>query len=230
MKNDLLVTEIESSIEKSDSLQEICSQLISFWETKDREDRVKYFKTVLQKMSFNDFCDDESSMNPDIKDVSDERLNELLRLSNTLISKLVERRVSEDDFYLELSNRLWDDVVLPTHEDRTAFLIFLWIDSRIPYYQIGHGIMINEDEFKTIINKIALEINKGSFIINANIPYKTQRASLLMEIANQLANDNERIVFWGVLIGRIKDECRALLSALEQRNPKNLLNGGNTSV
>lgn len=164
-----------------------------------------------------DWVDEISPAFLKLDTIPEDRVSELVRLVNTLMEKQIEKRVSEETFYTELWKRVWDDIVLPTHEDRTAFLQILWGDARIPYFQIDEGRSLQEEEFKRIVDKIHLALQKGEFIMNANIPYKSQRASLLIDVANSLDGDAERIVFWGVLIGNLRSEINALLSMLSDK-------------
>lgn len=212
-----MATEIKAAVPGKDFLQEICSELMTFFEQKGREEGLDYFKTLLQEMSPYDWVDEvtQEFLNFDI--VSKKRISELMRLINTLMVKQIGKRVSEEDFYTDLWARVWDDIVLPTHEDRAAFLQILWSDARIPYFQISEGCSIPKEEFERIVEKIQSALRKGEFIVNANISYKSQQASLLMEIANSLDGDEERIVFWGILIGNLRAEIGTLRSMLSEK-------------
>lgn len=57
-----------------------------------------------------------------------------------------------------------------------------------------------KNRIRSIINKIQESINKGFFILSEELDYKTQRSSLLLDVANKLESDDERIVFWAVLL------------------------------
>lgn len=214
-----MASEIRAAIGEKDSLHEICSGLITFFEEKGDETGLRYFKTVLKEMTPYDWVDEISPDFIDFETVSEERVSELVRLIDTLLEKQVKKRVTEETFYAELWERIWDDIVLPTHEDRTAFLQILWADFRIPYFQIDEGVSLSEEEFKSIVDKINPSLQKGQFIMYANIPNKTQRASLLIDVANGLDGDVERIVFWGVLIGSLRAEINTLLSMHSGEGP-----------
>lgn len=209
-----MAAEIKEAIIEKDTLYEICSELITFFESKDSETGLDYFKVFLRNMTPYDWVDELTSDFLNSDNMPKERTSELARLINTLMEKQIEKRVSEETFYKELWTRLLDEIVLPTHEDRTIFLQILWSDFRIPYFQIGEGCFIQEEEFKRIVDKLYPDLQKGEFIMNANIPYKSQRASLLIEIANGLDEDTERIVFWSVLIGSLRSEINMLRSIL----------------
>ena len=208
-----MISDIREAVGAKGSLQEICSGLVTFLSGKKDEGLI-YFKTVLTQMSVYDWVDEISSEFLEFDIVPDSRLPEIIRLENNLISKQIEKRVSEEEFYAELWKRLWDDVVLPNDEDRIAFFQILWTDNRIPYFEIGEGNIIQEDDFQKIRKKIAPAIQKGKFIMDANLKHKTQWSSLLMELANSLEDETERVVFWAVLIGSLRDKIKALFSMM----------------
>ncbi len=215
-----MVSEIRAAIDRSgekDSLAKMCGGLVAFLEEKGKEAGFDYFKTVLLDMSPYDWIEDVSPTFLAQDAVSRERMSELARLVDTLIAKQIEKRVPEETFYTELWERMWDDVVLPTREERAAFLQGLWGDPRIPYFKIEEGRVFQEDEFQKIVEKIHPALQKGEFIMNANIPTKSQRASLLLELAGELEDEDERIVFWGVLIGELRAKFHAALSALADK-------------
>ena len=210
---DSMISDIREAVETKGSLQEICSGLVTFLSEKEDEGPI-YFKTVLAKMSVYNWVDYVSPEFLSLNIVPNSRLSELMRLVDNLISKQIEKRVSEEKFYSELWKRLWDDVVLPNDEDRIAFFQILWMDPRIPYFEIGEGSIIQDDDFQKVIKKITPVVQKGMFIMNANLRRKTQWSSLLVELANSLEDETERIVFWAVLIGDLRDKIKALFSAM----------------
>ena len=104
---------------------------------------------------------------------------------------------------------------------QAIFLQCLWLDNRIPYYQLGEGRHIgNNEEFKRIYKEIEPSLNKGRYIINAKLQYKTQRASLLMEIADSLDTDEQRMVFWASIIDGMRMTIRYLHKSLEEKNAR----------
>lgn len=215
--NKLIISEIREIVGDKKSAQEICSELVALFEKKGIEDGFVYFKVVLLDMSFYDWVENVSEEFLEISSAGSSRVLELMRLANNLISNQIEKRVTEEMFYAELWKRLWDDVVLPTREDRIIFFQILWLDTRIPYFQIGEGLALSEDEFQKVIERIRPALQKGEFILNANLKSKPQRGSLLLEIADSLDKDVERSVFWGMLIGNLRGQIKALLSVLSDK-------------
>lgn len=215
--NESIISEIREVVGDKKSAQEICNEIVALFEKKGIEDGFAYFKAALLEMSFYDWVEDVSAEFLEIDSAKNNRTGELMRLVNNLISNQIEKRVTEETFYAELWKRLWDDIVLPTHEDRMIFFQILWLDTRIPYFQIDKGLILSEDDFQKVVEKIRPALQKGEFILNANVKYKSQRGSLLLEIADSLDKDVERSVFWGMMIGNLREQIKALLSALSDK-------------
>lgn len=212
-----MITDIRESVGAKNSLTEICSGLVTFLSEKKADEGLNYFKTVLTQMSVYDWVDDASPEFLEFDIVPNSRLSELMRLVDSLISKQIEKRVSEENFYAELWKRLWDDIVLPSDEDRVAFFQILWMDTRVPYFEIGEGQIIGEDNFRKVAERITPALQKGEFIMNANLRYKTQWAGLLLELAKSLEDETEQVVFWAILIGRLREKIKVLLSAMSDK-------------
>lgn len=215
--NESIISEIREVVGDKKSAQEICNEIVALFEKKGIEDGFAYFKVALLEMSFYDWVEDVSAEFLEIDFAKNNRAGELMRLVNNLISNQIEKRVTEETFYAELWKRLWDDIVLPTHGDRMIFFQILWLDTRIPYFQIDKGLILSEDDFQKVVERIRPALQKGEFILNANVKYKSQRGSLLLEVADSLNEDVERSVFWGVMIGNLREQIKALLSALSDK-------------
>lgn len=103
---------------------------------------------------------------------------------------------------------------------RATFLQTLWMDNRIPYYQLDEGCIMGNDQYRKIIDTIRPSLKKGTFILNANLKYKTERASLLLNIAKELGSEEEQIVFWAFLIDKLREKVRILNKSLEEERAK----------
>lgn len=127
---------------------------------------------------------------------------EFLTLENRVVFNLTQTRVSAETFYRSLWEKLNDQTLISNQGGKTAFLFSLRIDNRIPYFELEEGCIMDDQRYKELVDKLQPAIAKGSFILSINLKYKTQRASLLMDVAKGLADEEERTVFWAVLLGR----------------------------
>ena len=70
------------------------------------------------------------------------------------------------------TDKLNDQDLFPDADDRTALLFSLWLDRRIPYYQLGESCSMDNDEYRERIQKLAPELKKASFIIYSGLQQK----------------------------------------------------------
>ena len=141
---------------------------------------------------------------------------ELTDLEKRIVSNLIDSNIEESAFYSELCTKLGDDTLLSSIEDKAIFLALLWEDPQIPYYQLEEGRVMDNKQYGTIISKIRDPLDKAFFILNAKLHYKTQRSSLLIKVANTLENEDERIVFWAVLLDVQNKQIQELYKALDE--------------
>lgn len=213
------------SLSPKASLTEVCLEVVEkINEAKENsETQLTIFKTFLTLFDIGDFSLDAKNT-PEIfaaKGETEQDIDVIIGVANNVISNLVERKVTEDDFYINLLNRLLDHGFLQNELRQAIFLQCVWLDNRIPYYQLGEGSHIgNNEEFKRIYKEIEPSINKGRYIINAKLQYKTQRASLLMDIADSLDTNEQRMVFWASIIDGMMLTIRYLHKSLDEKNTR----------
>lgn len=213
------------SLSPKASLTEVCLEVVEkINEAKENsETQLTIFKTFLTLFDIGDFSLDAKNT-PEIfaaKGETEQDIDVIIGVVNNVISNLVERKVTEDDFYINLLNRLLDHGFLQNELRQAIFLQCVWLDNRIPYYQLGEGRHIgNNEEFKRIYKEIEPSLNKGRYIINAKLQYKTQRASLLMDIADSLDTNEQRMVFWASIIDGMRMTIWYLQKSLDEKNAR----------
>lgn len=187
------------------SLYDICADFTSMLEACGAEDGPLLLRDFLEGLAISDLAGEELTEEfLQIDSARKAELQEFLSLESRVVSNLAQSRVSVEEFYRSLWEKLNDDTLIADRNGRTAFIFFLRIDSRIPYFELGEGCVMEDEKYKALVDKIQPAIAKGSFILSANLKYKTQRASLLMDVARELESEEERIVFWAVLLGRFR--------------------------
>lgn len=203
----------------SDTLYHVCQRFISFVKQKDESERTLYLQEFLANIQLKDFGD---KLQPSffVFDISDPRFKESLAMENRIVSNMIESHVEEAAFYQALSDKLNDDVLLPSSDDKALFLMVLWQDARIPYYKLEQGLILDNDTYKNIIAKLKEPLSKAGFILSTKLDYKTQRSSLLLAISKEL-NSEEEVVFWAVILDQQRRQIQLLQELLEEYKKQN---------
>ena len=192
----------------NDSAQNACAAVWDLIQAQAPEEGKEYFKTFLSQVYLEDVYKKAGR-----GFLSDEVIRKMVEkigdLGNRVVINLVKQGLPEDEFYANLWEKIGDTALLPDREAQIAFLGSLWMDAHIPYYQIGEGCMMDEEEFARIKAKIWPTMKKAFFIMTAPLKQRTQRMSLLMELAEGLADDRERAVYWACIINRVQGSTRS---------------------
>lgn len=194
------------------SLYHVCSLFILHMEDWPTQDWPEYLRVFLDQITLTDLTKSKTESYVQFADIPQEDFNELSSLKNRVISNLIRSNVPEIQFYQTICEKLTDSSLIPTPKGQAIFLQLLWLDRRIPYFHLDDGVAMDNEKYKSIIDKIQPTIDKGYFILNTHLQYKTQRSSLLLNLADSLENEDERIVFWAVLLSRLLQREQILLS------------------
>lgn len=148
-----------------------------------------------------------------------EQARDIARLTNQILLNLIQSNPPEPDFYHALWLKYCDDLLVPDGEAQSVFLQCLWMDLRIPYFHRGsEGCTMDDDEYREIYQKLKPEtLKKAQFYLSVRFRQKTQRTSLLMDLADSLDSDRERAVFWSFVITRIAASAQMYRKAEQAR-------------
>ena len=172
------------------------------------EEQKSYFSVFLSEIYIENLniSDDDRFLSDDVRD----RITEdIYSLANRIVANLVRQRLPEESFYENLWEKISDETLLPDKQAQISFLMRLWLDPRIPYYQVGEGCTMDDDEFSRIRDAVWPAIKKALFILAIPFSQKTQRMSLIMELADGLKDDKEKAVFWAGIMSRLTESSRS---------------------
>ncbi|MDO4413650.1 MAG: hypothetical protein Q4C20_01090 [Erysipelotrichaceae bacterium] len=153
-----------------------------------------------------DASDLDLSQLDDHFNLSDEnyfKFTEAGKITRRILRNLISTNVDEDEFYEKLWNKFNDTDLFPDDDERKAFLLTLWFDVRIPYYQLEESCSMEDDEYEKSLWELSPELKKARFIIYSEFEQKTQRTSLLMALADTIKDYRLRVVFWSRVISLI---------------------------
>ena len=195
--------------EEANGLSDVIDLLYRYIMDKEEQQRRKSFEWVLTDISL---------LNLEKTDWGDyiPELEEMLRQGNSVyematkkVASLVQQQTDKEVFYDVLWTMFTDDNFLSTDEDKKAFLLTLWLDSRIPYFKVGEGIEMDEEEYSQRRIKLAEVLAKATFITSLKMNQKTKKASLLAEEADLLQDERDKAVYWSIVMSAIEAQAES---------------------
>ncbi len=195
---------------------EVCTEFY-FNYLKDEKDKgiaFSLFRHLIAKDIFSDcsYCLEN-------KELSDEDYAKC-RKNNGLVEKavdsLIEKGVTEDEFYSQIWTSVYDNIVFNSDEDKIGILFCLVTNPKIPYFQMKKPIVTAEEkDLEKIVEKYYHEAQKGQFIMNMDYENKLETSVHLISLLDTIEdNDGKSVVLVGAL-NVLYDRISTLMEILE---------------
>ena len=96
----------------------------------------------------------------------DEVLNEVYRFMNKVVNNLVKSNPDENTFYGCLLEKINDNTIFESDIKKSVAIMSLKINRKIPYFELGERLTLDDDDYNTIINSKILITNTLILTIN----------------------------------------------------------------
>lgn len=119
------------------------------------------------------------------------------------------------EFYKQLwknihNNSLWNEI------EKKAFVIYyIAIDTRTPYFNIGSGLKMSNDDFLHLQDKLSEKIQKFHFVNDLKYEQKTEKASLICNLLEELETLEEKAVLMSYIIKYYEDRTERIIRQLK---------------
>lgn len=137
-------------------------------------------------------------------------------LVDALINNLILCHYKKEKFYEELWEKVINSDLLFDSKDVKIYAIGrIWSDARIPYFCVGDGIKMSNEEFIAIIENKKELLQEANFVLNCKYEQRTETGSLLLDILERCDNNKEK----AVVMARILDilEKKVVLSVFRDQ-------------
>lgn len=138
------------------------------------------------------------------------------KLTDAILEKTLIKGVSKAVFYQQLWNGMVYSSLFDTIDSKIFFIYYIWIDVRIPYFELNDGLKMSDQEFKKISQNVLEDIKKARFIIRTNkFKSRTEQAAVLLELIDSYEdNEKERTVLFAHIVNFLQKSAAA--SRLEE--------------
>lgn len=177
------------------------------------EERFEYFRLFLTDVRLDDIFGGDPQA--DYSSVIGSITTDIRLLVTRVIENLLLQKLEEEAFYKKLYEKICDASLLPDETAQTAYLAGLKLDPRIPYYRLDDGCTMSDEEYVSIQEKILPYLSRAYYVLSYPFRQKTQVASHLMDIADEISDRGERTVYWANIIAALRRAQSALSLAKE---------------
>lgn len=199
-------------------LYEICKLSMSLLE-ENPETAQEGFEYFLTKISLPRYNPEE--IPEELFDIKEDEIdlptqNRIREMASQVIKALIFQDVSVETFYTEIWKRISDKLLVSDSYQKAFFLYRMWMDPRVPYYQLGLGHIMDKETYKERVKQVMLPYRKMLFVMSAGYPRRTQKVSILMKIAEEIPDYEQRMVFWALTFEKLERQIAELKQQVQE--------------
>ena len=174
------------------------------------EDPSAVLRKILQFDAHPIGAEDDNS--PDIMSSEDENRikRSYYRLTREVTRVLAMENLPTDEFYKKLYSRIFDSDIFP--DDKNVKIVLLRILAEdaieVPYFQAEQTLDMDNEDFQTAVERVDHYITQALHMLNRHFDSRTMEASQLCRIASEISDEDDRIVYWAVIISILKDAAK----------------------
>lgn len=117
-----------------------------------------------------------------------------------ILKTLLMSSYKKEKFYKKLWEQISESTLLDNEKLKVFAIYYIWIDARVPYFELSSGIKMSGDQYREIRKRILREIQKSRFILSVPVDQKTERASRLVELLDSMMNQEEKAVLMAQIL------------------------------
>lgn len=183
------------------STPERCMILYQKLLSRDEDDNYIIFREIIENK--NQIANGEKKVPDELSRKIDVLYVKYFSYLQELVFLLVREYYDRETFYSKLYAKVFrSDLLAKTDNEKWIMLFFLADGIKgLPYYPFKKNIDIQNEEFSEIIDKISDILDSAMSVMETRYSTRTEEVGHLYELAENLENEKEKIVFWTVVIG-----------------------------
>ena len=138
---------------------------------------------------------------------------------NAVLLSYIRKGISEnwnrEQFYAHLWNYILTNVMWSTNEEKAFALYYIAIDVRSPYYNVGVGLKMSDDDYSKIQDEIFDAFREFRFIIALDIPERTEEASMVLRLLDGMKTDEQKIVLISRILAYYNDKIQRIIDRVK---------------
>lgn len=142
--------------------------------------------------------------------IADSVLLEVEEKYSELLDETAKRQMKSNpdqlEYYKKLYNAVFRAGVFPDDVQTQTVLLYLLSEEIVclPYYPTVNLLSMDNDEFQAIVKRLYPQFQQAIHMLNRHFKRRTEEASQLWEISQQLEPGQDQIVYWAVVLSVIR--------------------------
>lgn len=139
------------------------------------------------------------------------------KIVDGILENLLQQKLPKTAFYTELWKKITLAELFENEKAQIFALYYIWIDARIPYFELPESICLKKEEYRQITEKLRGKIQEARFILASDFKQWTEVSYLLMKLLNTVEDETEKAVLLSCIM-QVRDTMlmRSNLQCLEE--------------
>lgn len=128
------------------------------------------------------------------------------RLAREITCALARENLPPDEFYEKLYHRIFASDLFPNDEKVKIVLLKILSEDAIevPYFQAKELLSMGTEDFQAAVERVENHVTQALHMLNRRFDSRTVEASQLCRIASEIADKDDQVVYWAVVISILK--------------------------
>lgn len=148
----------------------------------------------------------------------DDLIKQYGNVVDTLFEQILFKNLPKEQFYSQIWERIISSPVFEDKQGKAFALYYIWIDVRIPYFQLEDGLSMSNDEFRELTESLMTDIIEARFIMRTPFfSQRTARASVLLDLLNNISDRKKQAVLMSHILSFSMPDEEALKELLSKQ-------------
>ena len=120
------------------------------------------------------------------------------------LETLLRKNLPCSEFYKELWDFIEHNTILTEKKQKAFAVYYTWIDIRLPYFELPEGIKMDNEIYQEKLEEMEPLLKKMRFILYTPMEQKTERASRIMQVLDEMKDEEDKAVMMAQVLGMIE--------------------------
>lgn len=116
------------------------------------------------------------------------------KIIDGILGKLLLEKPQKGDFYEALWQKITLKELFEDEKTQVFALYYVWMDSRIPYFELPETLRVEREEYGQIVDKLLNKEQKARFILASDFKQWSEVCYLLLELLDEVEDKKEKAV------------------------------------
>lgn len=186
-----------------------------------KKDQSKLFQQICETWGTKVFCKKDAVA----YEIDDSEYDELKNRYGKSVNDTLENQIKiailqnldNEKFYSNLWESICFNSFFNDKHSKAFALYYIVTDNKIPYYNIEHGLQIENENYPCIRKEISIPLKKFEFINNLDFMQRAEKSSFVLKLIDSLDTEEKKIVLLSEIMAFYENELEKYVNKLRRK-------------